>query len=318
MAAQPREYTSASRLLCPDVRSPLACQVVVPAYGKVNLALEVVGRRADGFHELRSVVVTIDWHDLVGVHLAARVGEPPGIELDGPTAQPEMASLDNLAARAAQVASELVAPPLGTLCVHLTKRLPVASGLGGGSADAAAILRAAAILGGAGDAAKLLARAQALGSDVPATLHGGTLLMEGRGERLTPIAAPGLHLAIAVAGASSTPAVYAALADAERRPDGRATRVVAALQAGRPPDATDLGSALEAAAGRVVPALAAALARLRAAIPEHHWHLTGSGGAAFAVAADAAAAERITARARALGLPARACRSIGAPLLPMS
>lgn len=299
---------------------PNAREIAVPAYAKVNLALEVVGRRSDGFHDLCSLVVIIDWHDLVSVRRQpSGDGRDMDVSVDGPTAQPDMATRDGLAARAVSAIHDLAAGDPAAhdrFTVHIHKRLPVSAGLGGGSADAAAILRAVARLADERPSAGTLLRVAAeLGSDVPATLLGGTLLIEGRGERLTPIAAPSLHLALAIAGTSSTAATYAALGDSERAGDGRAHRVAAALSAGRSPDTDDLGSALEPAALRANPALGGPLAALRTAMPDRHWHLTGSGGAAFALASDAAEACRLAGAAKAAGFDARACHTLTAPLL---
>jgi 4-diphosphocytidyl-2-C-methyl-D-erythritol kinase len=259
--------------------------------------------------------VIVDWHDLVTVRCAEGGGKGNVVvTADGPTAHPDMAAPSGLAARAAAAGRELSFPPGATapaVLIHLHKRLPVAAGLGGGSADAAAVLRAMATLAAepppTGD---LLRAAARLGSDVPAALVGGTLLLEGRGDRLTPLPSRPLHLVIAVVGSSATAPVYAALRDAERRPDGRARRVATALTAAAELDPADLGSALEPAAARTNPELAARLATLRHALAEQPWYLTGSGGAAFALADTAADADQLAARARAAGFPARACRTL--------
>jgi 4-diphosphocytidyl-2C-methyl-D-erythritol kinase len=116
---------------------------------------------------------------------------------------------------------------------------------------------------------------------------------------------------VAVAGESSTVAAYAALEEAERRGDGRAVRVAERLAAGLRPDAVDCGSALEAAACRASPVLGERLSRLRARVGAD-WFLTGSGGAAFALAASAADAAGLAAAAAAAGFPARACRTVPA------
>jgi 4-diphosphocytidyl-2-C-methyl-D-erythritol kinase len=282
--------------------------IVVPAPAKVNLALEVTGRRPDGYHDIATVMVTVDWHDLVGLRLSPGTGEVR-LRLTGPCAEGVPATAENLAARAA---AALVALAGGGLDadVWLDKRLPTAAGLGGGSADAAAVLRAGArLLRGtpAGPApAALEEAAGALGSDVPAALAGGAVLATGRGERLRRLPCPPLHLAVAVAGASSTAASYAALRDAERHGDGRAGRVADRLAAGLAPGPGDCGSALEAAACRAAPMLGDRLCRLRARIGAD-WYVTGSGGAAFAIAASADEAEELAAAARAAGFPARGC-----------
>lgn len=305
--------------------------LAVPAHAKVNLALEIAGRRPDGYHDLVTVFATLDWHDVVLVTLQGGSAHD-SVEVHGPTAHVAMAAPDALLARsAAEVRGLVVAAAAGAtpdvariagsldVRVHVEKRLPVAAGLGGGSADAAAVLRAGALeverlLGIRIDGAALLEAAARLGADVPAVLVGGTTLARGRGEVLEALpGAPRLHLAVAIPAASSTAAVYAALTDEERRPDGRALRVAAALRAGRSPEAADCGSALEPPAARVSAELAASLAALRRDTGLR-WALTGSGGAVFELAESAETAAAAAAAARRHGHPARACRTLPVPL----
>jgi 4-diphosphocytidyl-2C-methyl-D-erythritol kinase len=110
---------------------------------------------------------------------------------------------------------------------------------------------------------------------------------------------------------SSTAATYEALLPEEIRDDGRTARLAALLAAYLAPVPDVMGSALEAAASRADPAVAAALHRARTILPEIEWHLTGSGGAVFALAVGAAASERLAAAMRDAGFHARACRTIG-------
>jgi len=297
--------------------------LVVPAYAKVNLALEVSGRRPDGWHDVATVITTIDWHDLVGVAAATT---PPGkvaLRVTGPLAEGVPTDQANLAARAAILLLRLAGgPPLG-LDLWLHKNVPSAAGMGGGSADAAAVLRAGqAILARRGiivAPADLATAAADLGSDVPALLTGGTLLARGRGELLSPLPAPdgGLQLAIALAAASTTAAAYHALRDSERLPTGRAARLADALRHRAPFDPSLLGSALEAPARRAAPGLGEALDRLRALTPADTWHLTGSGGAAFALATNPTHAAALADKAAAAGFAARACRTVAPRLGPM-
>lgn len=318
MRDRPREYSS-SPGEAPErgARHPdggtVADVIVVPAAAKVNLALEVVGRRPDGYHDVATVIIALDWHDLVGVEL--REGEGAvRLRLSGACAGAVPAGTDNLAARAAVALLDLAGGGLDAW-IWLDKRLPTAAGVGGGSADAAAVLRAgAALLRARGTPAPpgaIVAAAAELGSDVPAALCGGAVLATGRGELLHRLPAPLLHVVVAVAGESSTAATYAALEDGERHGDGRAARVAERLAAGWAPDAVDCGSALEAAACRASPALGERLSRLRARVGAD-WFLTGSGGAAFALATSAADAADLAAAAVAAGFPARPCRSVPA------
>jgi 4-diphosphocytidyl-2-C-methyl-D-erythritol kinase len=282
--------------------------IFTPAYAKLNLALSVVGRRPDGRHELRSVVVRLDWHDLVGVEVAGTAAEIV-VTVSGPTAA-EVPVEDNLVLRAARAV--LPGRPAGAVRLCLEKRLPAAAGLGGGSADAAAVLR---LLGGAGSSAwdpGMLRLADTLGSDVPACLAGGSLLVGGAGERLEPILHPPLDLAVAVAGRSGTAATFAALTPDEWRGAERPETLAVLLAQGRPVAPELCGSDLEAAACRAHPELAAGLRRLRDAMPGITWHLTGSGGAVFALGAGRGEAEGVAARARDLGFAARACRTVAA------
>lgn len=311
--------------------------LVVPAYAKVNLALEVTGRRADGWHDVATVITTIDWHDLIGVSFE-RAASDPTVELrvTGRFAEGVPDDGTNLAARAAAELLRLAGQPSLAMRIWLDKAVPSAAGLGGGSADAAAVLRAGRdLLARQGidlDPEDLHAAAARLGSDVPAVLAGGTLLATGRGEVITPLPSATRYLAVAVAGPSETAAAYAALRDDERVATGRATRLAGAITSGALRDdervATDratrlsgaitscqhfdealAGSALEAPACRAAPGLAEALERLRRLTPANAWHLTGSGGAAFAIAPDPATAGTLAAAARAAGFPARACRA---------
>lgn len=284
--------------------------LVVPAHAKINLALDVVGRRLDGFHDIMTVLVPVDWHDLVGVRVTTATQPVISLRLSGSTAtvQGVPTGEANLAHRAAAAWQRLTPRPL-RIDVWLHKRIPSAAGLGGGSADAAAVLRAGALQLSHLDPGAVQAVAAEIGSDVPALLAGGSRLVTGRGERLLslPAPAPPIHLVVAVAGASVTAVTYAALTDAECRDSGRSARVAAALTSGRHPALDDLGSILEPAACRADPDLCAAIEAMRASIPEARWHLTGSGGALFTLVPTAAAARTLADRTVALGLPARAC-----------
>lgn len=290
-----------------ELRSISVAVLVIPAYAKVNLALEVVGRRGDGWHDIDTVIVPIDWHDLVGVGFTAH----PGASL----------SDDDLAARAAAGLTRTAASSArfdGELRVWLTKRIPVAAGLGGGSADAAAVLRAGARLLATRDTDisndTLITLANKLGSDVPALVETHAVRCTGRGDRVARVSLAPLHLAVVFIAPSSTGDVYRALLPDECRDGGRVARLIDALSAGAELDPDLLGSALEPAACRVNPELAAGAARLRAVLPGARWHMTGSGGAFFSLAADGEAAASLASAASAAGLVARPCRSVaGAP-----
>lgn len=149
------------------------------AYAKLNLTLEVLAKRPDGFHEIRSVLQTIDIYDSVFIDPAADLVLEEGI--------PGLPAEENLVMRAARLLQKATGATKGAR-LRLRKRIPVAAGLGGGSSDAAATLRGLNHLWGLGlEATCLEAIAAKLGSDVPFFIRGGTALVQGRGDVLTPL-----------------------------------------------------------------------------------------------------------------------------------
>jgi 4-diphosphocytidyl-2-C-methyl-D-erythritol kinase len=217
----------------------------VRAPAKINLSLSVGRLRSDGYHSLSTVFCAVSLFD----ELTAAPAEGLGVSIVGEALAGVPADGRNLAVRAARaLAEEAGVEP--RVALSLRKSVPVAGGMAGGSADAAAALVACDALWGTGLDSGALARIGAtLGSDVPFALHGGLALGTGRGEVLTPVLGPGATFEWVVAladGGLSTPAVYAEL-DRQRsaaavpalasRPDA----VLAALRAG---DAARLGRAL--------------------------------------------------------------------------
>jgi len=142
------------------------------AYAKLNLALHVRAREADGYHRIETLFAFCEDGDLV----TAEPAETLSLEVAGPFADDLAGEGDNLALRAARAVGARAA-------LRLDKRLPVAAGLGGGSADAAAVLR---LFGGT------MVDAAALGADVPACLLSRTARGEGRGDVIAPVEIPGL------------------------------------------------------------------------------------------------------------------------------
>ena len=220
--------------------------VTVRAPAKVNLGLSVGGLRPDGFHEVATAYHAIALYDeLVAAssdELSITVTTADGIPVDDvPQDQSNLA-----VAAALALADRTGVEPLVRL--HVTKSIPVAGGMAGGSADAAAALVACDALWQTSlPRGELLSIAAALGSDVPFALVGGTALGTGRGEVLTPVLARGrFSWVVAVAdGGLSTPQVYA---ECDRLRGGRAPAeprlpdaLLAALRAG---DADALGAAL--------------------------------------------------------------------------
>ena len=223
------------------------------APAKINLALHVRARRTDGYHELETLFAFVRDGDTVTL-----APGPLSLAITGPFATGLTGEGDNLILRAARAfAAGFDLPEIGTFT--LDKHLPVASGIGGGSADAAAALRALAKANGVPlDDPRLFEIAAALGSDIPACLLGRTALGEGRGERLYPLDGPtGMPVLLVNPGvAVSTAAVFKAWDGIDKgpMPDGDALSLALAgrndLEApGAPPRAGDRPGA-DAARGR--------------------------------------------------------------------
>ena len=157
-------------------------RLVERAPAKINLTLHIVGRRADGWHELESLVAFTRGGDT----LTLTPAETLSLLVEGPTATASGDPDDNLVVRATRALAGAVAGlEVGTF--HLLKRLPVAAGIGGGSSDAAAALRLLARLNGlALDDPRMMAAARDTGADVPVCLGARARMMSGIGERLGP------------------------------------------------------------------------------------------------------------------------------------
>ncbi|HEY6005403.1 MAG TPA: 4-(cytidine 5'-diphospho)-2-C-methyl-D-erythritol kinase [Anaeromyxobacter sp.] len=166
-------------------------RLVVLAPAKVNLVLRVGPRRADGYHEILSLLVPLDLADTVEVNVAARTG---GVTCRVP-GRPDLDGESNLAARAAALVKERFGRANG-IGIRIAKRIPVTAGLGGGSSDAAAVIRALSRAFRIRDRAALREIALQVGSDVPFFLTPGPAWARGRGERLTPARVPALDLVL--------------------------------------------------------------------------------------------------------------------------
>ena len=226
-------------------------RVEVRARAKVNLGLEVLGRRADGYHELRSVMWAIELADRVTL-------EASGGDIALECAAPDVPRTpDNLAWRAA----ELVRRETGTMTglrIRIEKRIPVAAGLGGGSTDAAAVLAGFGCLRSKRIGSRRLgAMAVALGMDVPFFLGRGPALAWGRGEQLRPLrASTDLALVLANPGFPlATREVYAQLEPADYGDGRRVEALVTALRRGAQAVAATVTNGLERAAARLWPGL---------------------------------------------------------------
>jgi 4-diphosphocytidyl-2-C-methyl-D-erythritol kinase len=243
--------------------------VTVRAPAKINLQLTVGPLRPDGYHDLVTVFHAISLFDEVSVSPA----EADSVTVSGEGAAQVPANTDNLALRAVSALRAVTGGPGGPggVAVTISKRIPVAAGLAGGSADAAAALVACNELWHAGlsqqDLCEVAAR---VGSDVAFAVLGGTAVGRGRGERLTPALMPAAqyHWVLALAdGYLSTPEVYGTLdrmrgvlAPAPSAPE-LSTEVMAALRAGDPEKlGQSLSNDLQAPAISMFPALRKTLA----------------------------------------------------------
>src|SRR5271165_2443499 len=254
------------------------------APAKINLTLHVIGRRADGFHEIESLVAfggICDW-----------LGYEPGADLElevcGPRAVDSGAVGDNLVLRAARALAARI-PRLTLGRFRLVKHLPAAAGLGGGSADAAAALRALADANGLPiEDERLRAAALETGSDVPVCLSPRARMMTGIGDRLGPPVALPCAFAVLVNPevAAPTRRVFEALGLA---PDSLVRSPGPSLATPEPNAPLALNSLascrndLEAGALRVAPAIADALERLSRLPDAKVTRMSGSGATCFAL-----------------------------------
>ena len=263
------------------------------APAKVNLSLNITGRRDDGYHLLDSIVVFTAFGDQIDLSPAS--GD--SVRVSGPFAASLTAAGDNICLRALSAFRE-AGGEAGPLAIHIDKQIPVGAGLGGGSSDAAAMLRH---LNGASahplSEERLAAVALSLGADVPVCLASTAQRMQGIGEILTPLEPPPRgHLVLARPDAMlATGEVFrlwqqavpaGAASDSGSRPD----RIIAA------------GNDLEAAATTLVPAIGTVLVSLRDCEGIIAAQMSGSGTACFGLFEDAGVAATAAQRLADSGL----------------
>src|SRR5882672_8281527 len=250
--------------------------LAVPAPAKLNLFLHIVGRRADGYHELQSAFVPVDLADLLDFERR----DDGRIERTGDVIGDVAADLAVRAALSLQQASGTV---FGAT-INVEKKIPAGSGMGGGSSDAATTLLALNRLWGLAWPRERLSRiALPLGADVPFFLGAGPAFVEGIGERLTPIAAaPRRYAVVHPQVAVSTREIFA---DPGLTRDTKAT-IIAAFSAAQEPTSSELFGAndLEVVVRRRVPAVDGAVKHLQRFGSAR---MTGSGSAVFMPAMDA-------------------------------
>ena len=264
--------------------------MIIACPAKINLTLEVLDRRADGYHGIRSVMVPLE--------LADELNIVPSKQFVFRCSDPQLESGDNLAVRAARS----LAPDV-PVALNLEKRIPIQAGLGGGSSDAASVLLAATRGAfGAIEGVDWVALARKLGSDVPFFLVESGALVEATGERVTAIGTlPAWHvLIVKPPSAVSTAAAYAQLDAAPRPSRSRSSSVsiemVAAVQRGDFARVRELlSNDFHDVIARAVPEVAQALDALTRAGATRPL-LSGSGSAVFALEESADAIAEIDAR----------------------
>ncbi len=238
-----------------------------PARAKINLTLRVLGRRADGYHEIESLVA---FADAVADRISIAPGTPPAVATEGPFAT-EIAG-ENLIEAALREAAA-AEPSLILGAVTLAKHIPVAGGLGGGSADAAALLRALRRINpGVEDKVDWPAIAARLGADVPACLADRPAIVRGIGERVSPVPTlPALHAVLVNPMAhvlvDKTARVFQTLSAAALPRDGDTTEAQPVPDFGGDGEALvayvqDTGNDLTTAARAVMPEIDAVLAAI--------------------------------------------------------
>jgi len=285
--------------------------LIVTAPAKVNLHLAVGAVRDDGYHDVTTVLHALALHDTVtlteGVQYAFACEPDFGLPAD-----------ENLAARAARAMAARFGRTLD-VAIAIEKRIPAGGGLGGASADAAAVLAGLATLWGIDiDAIELVKVARSLGADVPFFLGGGAALMTGRGDvlerRFPALDAP--VVLVKPAEPVPTAAAYAAfdgLAALEASPDATNTAVSfalrSALDAGDVREVADaLVNTMTPASVSLVPAIGDALALVSGASGVLGAEMAGSGSTVFGICADDETAMRVAALAGAAGYWSAATR----------
>jgi 4-diphosphocytidyl-2-C-methyl-D-erythritol kinase len=271
--------------------------LTLPAYAKINLTLEVLGSRDDGYHEIASVFQTIDLAD----SLSFQSGDGIDIECN----IPDLISAQNSVLRAAEALREETGCEKGAL-IHLHKLIPIGGGLGGHSADQAAALKGLNELWGLGlERQKLLQLGARLSSDTPFFLHGGTALIQGRGEKVTPLPPlPQTWLVLLKPAIEPIPdktaRLYASLSPSHFTP-GHLTQIfIQQLSQGRPADDSLLFNVFELVAFDFFPQLDWYRCRMleagAAAV-----HLAGAGPMLFALGPDRTSGEFICNRLKPEG-----------------
>jgi 4-diphosphocytidyl-2-C-methyl-D-erythritol kinase len=272
--------------------------LTIKATAKINLTLEVLGRRPDGYHEVRSVLQTIDLNDTL--HFDAGKDISFECDMEGWSAEKSLVS------RAAGLLQDISGGTSGA-AIKIEKRIPLSSGLGGDSSDAAAVLGGLSELWGLNlPLKKVMELAAQLGSDVPFFLKGGTVLAEGRGEVLTPLPSlPKKWVLLIVPNIAVEPGKTGRLYAALKQPhytDGAITRkLVDTLHKGQIFHPDMLFNTFENVAFDYFPGLEVYKKHL-VKLGAPHVHLAGSGPALFTIFDDRPEAEDLYLRCQKQGM----------------
>jgi 4-diphosphocytidyl-2-C-methyl-D-erythritol kinase len=285
--------------------------VFVPAYAKINLTLAVLGKRPDGYHELASVMQTIALHDTLRIEVTTDG------EITCTTDVSELQTPDNLAYRAALLLrAEGAISDLGAR-IELRKAVPAQAGLGGGSSDAASVLLALDRLWRLQIPRQRLEELAAqLGSDVPFFISGGTALVEGRGEVVTPLADAEPLWQILVKPPISVPTVTAfrALTPADYGTEEETQALVEAIQRGDSLPFQSLTNSLERSVFATYPELREAAEALHAA-GAPVVRMSGSGPTLYAPFRGLAAATEVREAMRGSPYQTWLCHSVNRDLM---
>lgn len=278
--------------------------VSVNAYAKVNFTLDILGREG-GYHLLDSLVSTVSLFD--SVTATARTDGKTTVSFTGVGA--EGIPPRNNALRAAEAFSDAFS--MAGADITIDRKIPVGTGLGSSSADAAGVLRALAALHGISDTVRLKAIADGLGSDTGYLLTGGWARMTGRGEQIAPIAdMPALFLLLLIPSAGvSTPQCFAAFDRRAETFSPLTEKAIGCLRREGAKGAHAFGNALTRAAEELNPEVAVLLSEA-AKLSEYGFGMTGSGSACYAVFASQE--ECLSARKRYQGTATALCVSTGA------
>ncbi len=280
-------------------------KVTVEAPAKVNLTLEVLGRREDGYHEIASVMQAISLFDTLTFSLA------DGLKVI--TDVPGLDTSDNLVYRAAMLLRQATGVPAGA-AIRLSKEIPLAAGLGGGSSDAAATLLGLNRLWQLRlSEDRLKDMAAQLGSDVPFFLRGGTALVEGRGEQVTIVKAPPtLWLLLAFPShrlENKTATAYKALNSAEHTDGLRTTNLVSRIEGAADIGRDSLFNVFDGVAPRLFPGIDRVSSILQEVCGAPA-HLSGAGPTLFCPVDGPEQGERALGECAERGLDCRLVRTL--------